>query len=95
MPPLLIDTSLWIDFTRSRSPRALKLFIAPFILAPGAHLTEPISFEILRHATPLEARQLMSQFQTVPMLVTPPRALVPGRRVGAGVPAEERRGQFA
>lgn len=26
---LLLDTSLWIDFTRTRSPRALKAFIAP------------------------------------------------------------------
>jgi predicted nucleic acid-binding protein len=26
---LLLDTSLWIDFTRARSPAALKQFIAP------------------------------------------------------------------
>ena len=26
---LLLDTSLWIDFTRARSPTALKQFIAP------------------------------------------------------------------
>jgi predicted nucleic acid-binding protein len=70
--PALIDTSLWIDFTRSRSPRALKQFVAPFILDPDAHLAEPIVFEILRHATPAEARQLTQQFQTLPMLETPP-----------------------
>jgi predicted nucleic acid-binding protein len=69
--PLLIDTSLWIDFTRSRSPRTLKRFIAPFILDPDAHLAEPIAFEILGHATPAEARQLTQQFQTLPMLATP------------------------
>ena len=56
--PTLIDTSLWIDFTRTRSPRKLKQFIAPFILDSDAHLAEPITFEILRHATPSEARQL-------------------------------------
>ncbi|MCY2966441.1 MAG: hypothetical protein NT069_22885 [Planctomycetota bacterium] len=44
MPPLLIDTSLWFDFTRSRPPRTLKQFIAPFILDPDAHLAEPIAF---------------------------------------------------
>ena len=70
--PTLIDTSLWIDFTRTRSPRALKRFIAPFILDPDAHLAEPITFEILRHATPAEARQLTQQFQTLPLLATPP-----------------------
>jgi predicted nucleic acid-binding protein len=72
MMPGLIDTSLWIDFTRSRSPRTLKQFIAPFILDPDAHLAEPVTFEILRHATPAEARMLTQQFQTLPMLVTPP-----------------------
>jgi predicted nucleic acid-binding protein len=69
--PTLIDTSLWIDFTRARSPRTLKRFIAPFILDPDAHLAEPIVFEILRHATVAEVRQLNQQFQTLPMLVTP------------------------
>jgi predicted nucleic acid-binding protein len=70
--PTLIDTSLWIDFTRARSPRTLKRFIAPFILDPDAHLAEPITFEVLRHATPVEARQLAHQFQTLPLLATPP-----------------------
>jgi predicted nucleic acid-binding protein len=69
--PTLIDTSLWVDFTRMRSPRTIKRFIAPFILHPDAHLAEPITFEILRHATATEARQLTQQFQTLPMLATP------------------------
>ena len=38
---LLLDTSLWIDFTRTRSPAPLKQFIAPFVLDPEAHLAEP------------------------------------------------------
>src|ERR1700686_4730184 len=70
--PTLIDTSLWIDFTRTRSRRTLKRLIAPFILDPDAHLAEPITFEILRHATPAEAKQLTQQFQTLPMLAAPP-----------------------
>jgi len=68
----LLDTSLWIDFTRSRSPQALKRFIAPFILQPDAHLAEPVVFEVLRHATAAESKQLAQQFQTLPMLLTPP-----------------------
>src|SRR5262245_385095 len=67
----LIDTSLWIDFTRTRSPRSLKRFIAPFLLDPDAHVAEPITFEMLRHATATEAKQLTQQFQTLPMLPTP------------------------
>jgi predicted nucleic acid-binding protein len=67
----LIDTSLWIDFTRAKSPRALKQFIAPFILSPEAALAEPIAFEILRHATDVEIPAVTAQFQTMPLLETP------------------------
>ena len=68
----LIDTSLWIDLTRVRSPRKIKNFIAPYILDPDAHLAKPITFEMLRHATPVEFKQLTQQFQTLPTLATPP-----------------------
>lgn len=67
----LIDTSLWIDFTRTRSPKSLKRFIAPYILHPDAHLAEPITFEMLRYATAAEVRQLRQQFATLPLLATP------------------------
>jgi predicted nucleic acid-binding protein len=67
----LIDTSLWIDFTRARSPQTLKRFIAPYILDAAAHLAEPVWFEVLRHATTAESKQLQQQFQTLPMLETP------------------------
>jgi predicted nucleic acid-binding protein len=68
---LLLDTSLWIDFTRARSPAALKQFIAPFVLDPQAHLAEPVLFEMLRSARPEEARLLEAQFATLPTLSTP------------------------
>ena len=55
---LLLDSSLWIDFTRARSPLALKQFIAPFVLDPAAHLAEPVRFELLRSARPDEAQRL-------------------------------------
>jgi predicted nucleic acid-binding protein len=68
---LLLDTSLWIDFTRTRSPAPLKQFIAPFVLDPQAHLAEPVRFEMLRSARPDETRQLKAQFDTLPTLSTP------------------------
>ncbi len=67
----LIDSSLWIDFTRARSPRVLKQFILPYILAPEAALAEPIVYEVLRHATDAEARAVQAQFHTMPLLPTP------------------------
>jgi len=68
---LLLDTSLWVDFTRARSPAALKQFIAPFVLDPQAHLAAPVLFEVLRSARPEEARKLEAQFATLPTLPTP------------------------
>jgi len=68
---LLLDTSLWIDFTRTRSPAALKQFIAPYVLNAAAHLAEPVRFEVLRAARPEEARLLEAQFDTLPLLATP------------------------
>ncbi len=67
----LIDTSLWIDLTRARSPRALKSFIAPHVNDPAACLAEPIVFELLRSATDREAEQLTRQFENMPLLATP------------------------
>ena len=68
---LLLDTSLWIDFTWARSPAPLKQLIAPFVLDPGALLAEPVRFELLRSARPDETRQLEAQFATLPTLPTP------------------------
>ena len=68
---LLVDTSLWIDFTRKNSPAALKQFIAPYVLDPECHLAEPVRFEMLRSARPEEARMLEAQFATLPSLPTP------------------------
>jgi len=67
----LIDSSLWIDLTRARSPRALKALIAPYVNDPQACLAEPIAFEVLRHATDAEAEKLRRQFETMPLLASP------------------------
>jgi predicted nucleic acid-binding protein len=67
----LIDSSLWIDFTRARSPRSLKQFIASYILAPGVALAEPVVFEVLRYASHEETPQLQEQFRLLPILPTP------------------------
>jgi predicted nucleic acid-binding protein len=67
----LIDSSLWIDFTRAKSPLPLKQFVATYILASDAALAEPVAFEVLRYATATESAQLRQQFQHLPMLSTP------------------------
>jgi hypothetical protein len=35
---LLLDTSLWIDFTRARSQPPLKQFIAPYVELPARQI---------------------------------------------------------
>jgi predicted nucleic acid-binding protein len=79
---LLLDTSLWIDFTRQRSPRVLKQQIAPYVLDPQAHLAEPVVFELLRFARPVEQVQLEQQFATLPVLETPPTLWRDAARLG-------------
>ena len=69
----LIDSSLWVDFTRGKSPLGLKAFIRPWILDPAAVLCEPIAFEVLRHATDSERLKIEAQFATLPLLPTPPQ----------------------
>jgi hypothetical protein len=67
----LIDSSLWIDFTRARSPASLKRFIAPHVLAPEAVLAEPVIFEVSRYASEQEAIQLGEQFRLLRLLPSP------------------------
>jgi predicted nucleic acid-binding protein len=67
----LIDSSLWVDFTRARSPRRLRQFIAPHVLDPAAHLSEPVMYELLRNAVPEEIGRLRQQLEIIPMLATP------------------------
>lgn len=67
----LVDASVWIDFTRARSPRVLKELITPYIFDPETCLAEPVIFEVLRYANENEARQLEEQFRTLPTLGTP------------------------
>ncbi len=67
----LIDTSLWIDFTRARSPHALKQQIAPYLHDPQACFAEPIAFELLRYASDREADEIAEQLDLMPVLPTP------------------------
>jgi len=78
----LIESSLWVDFTRKKSPHALKAQIHPWILDPAAYLCEPIAFEVLRHATDRERPLIEAQFSTLPLLPTPARLWRDATRLG-------------
>ena len=78
----LIESSLWVDFTRRKSPVSLKRLIEPWILDPAAVLCDPVIFEVLRHATRQERGQIEAQFSTFPILPTPPRIWRDATRLG-------------
>jgi predicted nucleic acid-binding protein len=67
----LIDTSLWIDLTRRKSPPSLRQRIAPYLLDPSAHTADPVAFELLRHALPAEIEFLTRRLEALPRLPTP------------------------
>jgi predicted nucleic acid-binding protein len=67
----LVDTSLWIDLSRARSPETLKQFVAKQLVDTEICLSEPIIFEVLRHANNNEIRLLTQLFAGVPVLATP------------------------
>lgn len=78
----LIESSLWVDFTRKKTLPALKAVIHPWILDPEACLCEPVAFEILRHASQPERTWIEAQFSTLPLLATPPRLWRDAARLG-------------
>jgi predicted nucleic acid-binding protein len=78
----LIETSLWVDFTRRKTPPERKAAIHPWILDPQACLCEPVAFEVLRHATAEERPQIEAQFTTLPLLETPPLLWRDATRLG-------------
>jgi predicted nucleic acid-binding protein len=67
----LIDTSLWIDLTRRKSPRGLRQWIAPYLLDPTAHTADPVAFELLRNALPAEIEFLTRRLEALPRLPSP------------------------
>jgi predicted nucleic acid-binding protein len=78
----LIESSLRVDFTRSKSPLAFKTLIHPWILDPVAYLCEPIAIQVLRHATPQEQKWINAQFETLPLLPTPDHLWRDATRLG-------------
>ena len=68
---ILIDSSLWIDFFRRKSSAALRAQTSQWIASPDAVNCEPVTFEILRHATASERPGLVARLNTLPLLPTP------------------------
>jgi predicted nucleic acid-binding protein len=69
--PTLVDSSIWIDYFRPKTPRSIKEQAAAVITQRDAVICEPIRFELLRGAS-RETRDTIKEYlATVPMLGTP------------------------
>jgi predicted nucleic acid-binding protein len=69
---LIIDWSLWVDYFRSTTPKAVKEQVVAYINDPQATLCEPIRFEILRGASKAERKGIEDLFATFPVEENPP-----------------------
>src|SRR5262245_37051494 len=68
----LIDSSVWIDYFRRRTPLAVKQQVAEVVNAPDIVTCEPILFELLRATSRSESQRLKEYFATVPQIPIPP-----------------------
>jgi predicted nucleic acid-binding protein len=67
----LIDSSVWIDFFRRKTPPAAKRQIEEIVDSSDVATCEPVLFELLRAASRTDAPKLQDLFATIPVLPTP------------------------
>lgn len=69
----VIDTCVWIDHLRPRTPEATRRLADAAVNDPDALLCEPVRFELLAGASRQERPPLLRRLATMPLLHTPPR----------------------
>ena len=78
----VIETSMWIDFFRPRTPASIKHQIKPWIMREDAALCEPVVCELLRSAAARERPLIQNHFGTLPVLTTPVNLWAEATRLG-------------
>ena len=69
----VIDTCVWIDHLRERTPDATRRVADIAVHAEDALLCEQVRFELLCGASRKERPLLLRRLETMPLLHTPPR----------------------
>lgn len=67
----LIDSSLWIDYFRPKTPRSVKRLIDHIVSGADVVTCEPVLFELMRATSRRESAMLAEYFATIPVLPTP------------------------
>jgi predicted nucleic acid-binding protein len=78
----LVDSSLWIDYFRLKTPLAVKSQIDQIANNPDIVTCEPMLFELLRAASQAESARIEEYFATVPVLPTPQTLWTDARSLG-------------
>jgi predicted nucleic acid-binding protein len=78
----LIDSSLWIDYFRRKTPLAVKSQIDQIVNNPDIVTCEPILFELLRAASRTDSTRIEEYFATIPVLPTPQALWTDARMLG-------------
>lgn len=67
----VIETSMWVDFFRPKTPLVVKERIKPWMLRHDIALCEPVVCELLRSAAAAERALIGKHFASIPLLHTP------------------------
>ena len=78
----VIETSMWVDFFRPKTPVAVKAQIKAWILRPDLALCEPVLCELLRSASAAQRPVIARHFATIPVLSTPSKLWSDATRLG-------------
>ena len=78
----VVDSSLWVDYFRKRTPAALKARLDEIIRGAEVVTCEPILFELLRAVSRTDARKIEEFFATIPVLETPATLWADAGRLG-------------
>ena len=78
----LVDSSLWVDYFRKKTPAAVKAQVDVIIRGADVATCAPILFELLRAVSQKEARKIEEFFATVPVLETPKTSWADSGRLG-------------
>lgn len=67
----MIETSLWVDYFRAKTPRDVRQQIHAWVQRGDLALCEPILCELLRAASSSQRALMRQHLNTIPVLPTP------------------------
>ncbi len=78
----MIETSIWVDYFRPKTPDAVRKEIHVWVQRPDLALCEPIICELFRTARPEQRRLMRQHLNTIPVLPTPLSLWTDATRLG-------------